>query len=57
MCLDCTKSMHTDLNINVSFVVQVNFDHAWAEHCPITLIYYYIINPWRMLRMRQGYGS
>ena len=37
LCLDCTKSMTTDWNINVSFVIHVNFDHAWAEHYPVTL--------------------
>ena len=29
--------MHTNWNINVSFVIHVNFDHAWTEHYPITV--------------------
>ena len=29
--------MHTNWNINVSFVIHVNFDHAWAEHYSVTL--------------------
>ena len=35
--LNYTKSIHTNWNINVSFAIHVNFDHAWAEHYPITL--------------------
>ena len=29
--------MHTNWNINVSFVIHVDFDHAWVEHYPVTL--------------------
>ena len=29
--------MHTNWNINVSFVIHVNFGHARMEHYPITL--------------------
>ena len=36
LCLDCTKSMHINWNISVSFVIHVNFDHAWMEHYPVT---------------------
>ena len=35
--LDYTKNMHKNWNINVSFIIHVNFDCAWAEHYPITL--------------------
>ena len=38
LCLDCTKSMHTDWNIEVLLFIHVNFDHAWTEHYPVTLI-------------------
>ena len=40
LCLDCTKSMHTNWIINVllNFVVHVNFDNAWAENYPVALI-------------------
>ena len=35
--------MHTNWNINVSFVIHVNFDHAWAEHYPVTLKYHIML--------------
>ena len=31
-CLDSTKNMDKDWDISVSFIIQVNFDHVWAEH-------------------------
>ena len=31
------KSKHTDWNINISFIIHEDFDHAWAEHYPVTL--------------------
>ena len=34
LCLDCMKIMHTDWNISY---YHVDFDHAWAEHYPVTL--------------------
>ena len=37
LCLDCTKNVDKNWNINVSFIIHVNFDHAWAGHYPITL--------------------
>ena len=36
-CLDCAKNMDKNWNTTVSFIIHVNFDHAWAEHYPITL--------------------
>ena len=33
------KSKYTDWNINISFIIDVDFDHAWAEHYPVTLEY------------------
>ena len=33
LCLGCTKKT----NIYIAFVIHVNFDHAWAEHYPVTL--------------------
>jgi hypothetical protein len=36
--LDCTKNMDNNWNINVSLIIHANFDHAWAEHYPVTLI-------------------
>ena len=33
--LDCTKNVHKNWNINGSFIIQVNFDHVWAEHYPV----------------------
>ena len=38
LCPDCTKTMHKSWNVNVLFVIHVNFDHMWAEHYPVTLI-------------------
>ena len=35
LCLDCAEHAH---KLNVSFVIHVNFDHAWAEHSPVTFI-------------------
>ena len=32
LCLDSTKNMEKNWNINVTFIIHVNFDHAWAEH-------------------------
>ena len=37
-CLDCAKSVDKNWNITISFIIHVNFDHAWAEHYPVTLI-------------------
>ena len=37
LCLDYTKNVDKNWNLNVSFSVHVNFDHAWAEHYPVTL--------------------
>ena len=37
LCLDCTKNMDKNWNTTVSFIIHVNFDHAWAEHYPVTL--------------------
>ena len=31
------NSKHTDWNINISFIIHVDFDCAWAEYYPITL--------------------
>ena len=38
LCLDCTKNVDKNWNINVLFIIHVNFDCAWAEHYPVTLI-------------------
>ena len=38
LCLDCAKSVDKNWNIIVSFIIHMNFDHAWAEHYPVTLI-------------------
>ena len=32
LCLDCAKNVDKNWNITVSFIIHVNFDHAWAEH-------------------------
>ena len=32
LCLDCAKNIDKNWNITVSFIIHVNFDHAWAEH-------------------------
>jgi hypothetical protein len=37
LCLDCTKNVDTNWNINFSYIIIANFDHAWAEHYPVTL--------------------
>ena len=37
LCLDCTKNVDKNCDITVSFIIHVNFDHAWAEHYPVTL--------------------
>ena len=36
LCLDCAKNVDKNWNITVSFIIHVNFDHAWAEHYPAT---------------------
>ena len=38
LCLDYAKNVDKNWNITVSFIIHVNFDHAWAEHYPVTLI-------------------
>ena len=35
LCLDCTKNVDKNWNINVLFIIHVNFDHA--GHYPVTL--------------------
>ena len=37
LCLDCTKNVDKNWNISISLIIHVNFDHAWAEHYPVTL--------------------
>ena len=37
LCLDSTMNVNKNWDINVSFIFHVNFDHAWAEHYPVTL--------------------
>ena len=37
LCLDCAKNVDKSWNITVSFIIHVNFDHAWAEHYPVTI--------------------
>ena len=37
LCLDCAKNVDKNWNITVSSIIHVNFDHAWAEHYPVTL--------------------
>ena len=37
LCLDCANNVDKNWNITVSFIIHVNFDHAWAEHYPVTL--------------------
>ena len=47
LCLDCAKNVDKNWNITASFIIHVNFDHAWAEHYPIreyaNIIIIYII--------------
>jgi hypothetical protein len=38
LCLDRTKNVYKNWNIRVSFIIYVNFDHAWVEHHPVTLM-------------------
>ena len=36
LCLDSTKNVDKNWDINVSFInIHVNFDHAWSELYPI----------------------
>ena len=35
--LDSTRNVDKNWDINVSFIIHVNVDHAWAEHYPVTL--------------------
>ena len=35
--LTCAKNVDKNWNITVSFIIHVNFDHAWAEHYPVIL--------------------
>ena len=35
--LDSTKNVDKDWDINVLFIIHVNFDHVWVEHYPVTL--------------------
>ena len=37
LCLDSTKNVDKNWDINVLFIIHVNFDHVWAEHYPVTL--------------------
>ena len=37
LCLDCAKNVDRNWNITASFIIHVNFDHAWTEHYPVTL--------------------
>ena len=38
LCLDCAKNVDKNWNITVSFIIHnMNFDHAWTEHYPVTL--------------------
>ena len=37
LCLDCAKNLDINWNITVSFIIHVNFDHAWVEHYTVTL--------------------
>ena len=37
LCLDCAKNVDKNWNITVSFIIHMNFDHAWVEHYPVTL--------------------
>ena len=37
LCLDCANNVDKNWNITVSFIIHMNFDHAWAEHYPVTL--------------------
>ena len=39
LCLDCAKNVDKNWNITASFIIHVNFDHAWAEHYPVTLMF------------------
>ena len=39
LCLDCAKNVDKNWSITVSFIIHVNFGHAWAEHYPVTLIW------------------
>ena len=39
LCLDSTKNVDNSWDINVSFIIHVNFDHAWVEHYPVTLTF------------------
>ena len=32
LCLDCTKNMDKNWNINISLIIHVNFDQAREEH-------------------------
>ena len=37
LSLDSTKNVDSSWDINVSFIIHVNFDHVWTEHYPVTL--------------------
>ena len=37
LCHDCAKNVDKNWNITVSFIIHMNFDHAWAEHYPVSL--------------------
>ena len=42
LCLDRAKNVDKNWNVTVSFIIHVNFDHAWAEHYPVTLSTYFL---------------
>ena len=46
LCIDCAKNVDKNWNITVSFIIHVNFDHAWAEHYPVTLNFFSKIYIW-----------
>ena len=35
---NCIMSVHTDWNINVSFIIHVDFKHTWAKHYPVIIL-------------------
>ena len=37
LCLDTTKNVDRNWDINVSFIIHVNFDHSWVEHYLVML--------------------
>ena len=40
LCLDCTKNVQKNWNVNGSFIIYVNFDYTWNKLYPVSLTHW-----------------